>query len=192
MDINNTCVIIFLVFTILFAIRRIRETFLNPSKIRGEIKEKISLPILTLVYVFVCSVAVLDILIIRSRINLVITSFGIFLYINAFLLRSWAFRTLGEYYSPHIEIRKEQPLIIKGPYRFIRHPIYLGVMLELLSFTIISNSYYALVLAVFLYLPILLIRMYQEEISMMKEFGSAYLQYKKEVNAILPLKKHSR
>jgi protein-S-isoprenylcysteine O-methyltransferase Ste14 len=188
---NKFFIIIFLLFTVLFAIQRIRETFLHPKR-GGEIRGKYSLPALTFVYVLVCSAAVLELLLIKRRLNVIITCLGIFLYIVAFFLRSWAFRTLGEYFSPHIEITKDQPLIIDGPYRFMRHPIYLGVIIELISFVLIPNSYYALLLAVFIYLPVLLVRMHQEEIAMIERFGLTYLQYKKEVNALLPLKRYSR
>jgi methyltransferase len=182
--------IIFLLFTVLFAIQRTKETFFRPKR-GGEIKERFSLPLLTFVYVLVCSVAVLELLLIKRNLNGIITCTGIFLYIVAFLLRAWSFRTLGEYFSPHIEITNDQPLIIEGPYRFVRHPIYLGVIIELISFTVIPNSYYALLLAIFTYIPLLLVRMYREEIAMIEKFGLAYVQYKKEVNAFLPLKRYS-
>ena len=144
MGTDTAFIIAFLLFTILFATQRTKETYFNLSKIKGEIIERFSLPILTFVYIFVCSVAVLELLIIKRRVNFIITCMGIFLYITAFLLRSWAFRTLGVYYSSHIEIREDQPLIIEGPYRLIRHPIYLGVIIELISFVIIPNNFYPL------------------------------------------------
>lgn len=192
MNIDKLFIIIFLLFTAVFAAQRTKETLMNPHKEEGEIKERISFFLLSSVYVLVCSVAVLELLLITSKINLTITFIGIFLYIFAFIPRLWAVRTLGRYYSPYIEIRKDHPLIIEGPYRLIRHPLYLGVVLELIGFVLIPNSYYALLLAIFLYIPILLVRMTHEETAMIEKFGSEYLHYKKEVNALLPLKKYTR
>ena len=192
MNVDKLFVIIFLLFTAVFAAQRTKETLMNPHKEEGEIKERISFYLLSSVYVLVCSVAVLQLLLITSKINLTITFMGIVLYLFAFIPRLWALRTLGRYYSPYIEIRKDHPLIIEGPYRLIRHPIYLGIVLELIGYVLIPNAYYALVLALFLYIPILLVRMNHEETAMIEKFGSDYLRYKEEVNALLPLKRFTR
>lgn len=47
------------------------------------------------------------------------------------LLRAWAIRSLGERWSVRIMVVPAAPLVARGPYRWLRHPNYLGVALEL-------------------------------------------------------------
>ncbi|MGH9702188.1 MAG: methyltransferase family protein, partial [Candidatus Acidiferrales bacterium] len=44
------------------------------------------------------------------------------------LLAVWARRNLGSNWSGEVRIAKEHQLVRSGPYRFIRHPIYTGVL----------------------------------------------------------------
>lgn len=44
-------------------------------------------------------------------------------------LRAWSFRTLGRYFTFTVQTSQDQPLITGGPYRFVRHPGYLGLLL---------------------------------------------------------------
>ena len=45
----------------------------------------------------------------------------------------WARRHLGQEWSPVVALKEEQTLIRGGPYRFVRHPIYSGMLLALLA-----------------------------------------------------------
>ncbi len=57
------------------------------------------------------------------------------------LLRAWAQQTLGERWTTRIlVIRHEQP-VESGPFRFLRHPNYWGVVLELLSFPMLFGAW---------------------------------------------------
>jgi methyltransferase len=46
-------------------------------------------------------------------------------------LRIWAMASLGRYWTARIIVVPDAPLVRKGPYRFIRHPNYLVVVLEI-------------------------------------------------------------
>ncbi len=48
------------------------------------------------------------------------------------LLRIWVLVSLGRYWTTRIITLPDVPLVAKGPYRFIRHPNYLVVVLEIL------------------------------------------------------------
>ena len=47
------------------------------------------------------------------------------------LLRLWAVLTLGRLFTTTVVVRAEQTVVTGGPYRFVRHPSYLGVLILL-------------------------------------------------------------
>lgn len=55
------------------------------------------------------------------------------LWLGAQALRYAAIRSLGERWSVRILVLPGEPLVRRGPYRFIRHPNYLAVIVELLA-----------------------------------------------------------
>lgn len=56
-------------------------------------------------------------------------------------LRAWAQHTLGERWTTRILVfRHEQP-VLHGPFRYLKHPNYLGVVLELLSFPLLFGAW---------------------------------------------------
>ncbi|MBN9416399.1 MAG: hypothetical protein J0I12_13225 [Candidatus Eremiobacteraeota bacterium] len=56
-------------------------------------------------------------------------------------LRAWAQRSLGPRWTTRILVfRHEQPMR-HGPFRFLRHPNYVGVVLELLSFPLVFGAW---------------------------------------------------
>ena len=78
--------------------------------------------------------------------------------------------TLGRNFSEALRIKPDHKLIINGPYRFIRHPVYLGEILYFLSISIIFGSLYGFVIMVIL-IPMLLYRIKIEEKLLISTFG---------------------
>jgi methyltransferase len=56
-------------------------------------------------------------------------------------LRYLAIRTLAECWSTRIYVVPDAPLIKHGIYRFVRHPNYLGVILEIASVPLLHAAY---------------------------------------------------
>ncbi|MBU0568906.1 isoprenylcysteine carboxylmethyltransferase family protein [bacterium] len=125
----------------------------------------------------------------KRDINLTIAGMGLALWLSSLFARKWPLKELGEYVSPHAEIREGQTLIKQGPYRYMRHPYYLCLILEGIGFVLISNAYYTLWFTILYGIPIIFVRIHYEEKALIDEFGQDYLDYKKEVYAFLPLKK---
>ncbi len=55
------------------------------------------------------------------------------LYLGAQGLRFWAMRTLGEFWNVRVWVLPGASPIRRGPYRFLRHPNYVAVVVELLA-----------------------------------------------------------
>jgi methyltransferase len=56
-------------------------------------------------------------------------------------LRLWTLLSLGRYWTTRIIVVPGAPLVRKGPYRFIRHPNYLVVVLEIALLPIALGSW---------------------------------------------------
>ena len=121
--------------------------------------------------------------------NPLISGIGLSLFLAGWFLRRWVIRTLGPYWSLQIEIRPDQPLIREGPYRFIRHPNYLALLLEVLGLPLVGNAYWTLGVVLFGYCPIIAVRVVYEEQALVATFQDVYRQYQRECGTLLPLLK---
>jgi len=54
---------------------------------------------------------------------------GLAVQVGSIGLRVWAMRTLRGHYARTLRVVDGQPVVRDGPYRFVRHPGYLGVLL---------------------------------------------------------------
>ena len=100
----------------------------------------------------------------------------------------WARLHLGRFWSSMPVIRVDHKLIRTGPYRFVRHPIYSGLLFGLIG-TIIVVGTLVVILAVFVVLMVFFWKIMAEEKVLLEEFGDEYTQYKKEVPALIPFVK---
>ena len=167
--------------------QRVWETFLRKCKKgRGQIIHQWTLFALSAVHISIGVLTVIEYCIVDRTINYAITLLGLIVYFLSFFLRKWAIKTLGEFHSINIEIKECHQIIKEGPYKYLRHPYYLSVMLELLGFPLIPNAYFSFCCSVFVYIPLVLVRLYLEEKAMIKKFGNEYFKYKKETKGLLP------
>ena len=68
-------------------------------------------------------------------------SLGLVCLVAGQALRLWAIRTLGERWSVRIMVVPGAPLVARGPYRWLRHPNYVGVALELFGVPLLVGAW---------------------------------------------------
>jgi methyltransferase len=66
--------------------------------------------------------------------------FALFAEVIAQALRYWAVATLGERWNTRIIVSPEQAPVTDGPYRYIRHPNYLAVVIEIAAVPMIGGA----------------------------------------------------
>ena len=96
----------------------------------------------------------------------------------------WARFHLGKNWSSHPALKEGHELVTSGPYRFVRHPIYTGILLAELG-TGLSVGYIWLIPLIF-GAVIFVRRVSIEEQTMMKQFPDTYPEYKKHTKALIP------
>jgi len=56
-------------------------------------------------------------------------------------LRLWAITTLGERWTTRVVVVPDAPLVGRGPYRWLRHPNYVGVSIEIVALPLIHTAW---------------------------------------------------
>jgi protein-S-isoprenylcysteine O-methyltransferase Ste14 len=110
---------------------------------------------------------------------------GIALIVLGFSVEIISQITLGRNYSSTLVIREDHQLITHGIYNFVRHPLYLGVILISLGFPIFSSSLFGL-LVMLAMIPVFLIRIKLEERLLVEEFGNVYREYMQRTCKLFP------
>lgn len=94
------------------------------------------------------------------------------------LLAGLLFAAWAVYTAAHMDIAKPTTVIISGPYRFSRNPMYLGWTLVSLGIGLIVNSGWVVMFLPGALLFLHLVTIPHEERSLERRFGQGYLSYK--------------
>jgi len=65
---------------------------------------------------------------------------GIAVFIVGKIIKVWAIATLGERWTYKVLVLPDVPLVANGPYRFVRHPNYVGVIGELIGMALMTGA----------------------------------------------------
>lgn len=103
----------------------------------------------------------------------------------------WARMHLGRNWSGAVTVKEGHELIRTGPYRFVRHPIYTGILTAVIGTAVCSGTLRA-VLGFALIASALAYKLRKEEAFMREVFPGQYDTYRGEVPALIPFTKPRR
>lgn len=101
-------------------------------------------------------------------------------------LRVWAIQTLDRAFTAVVQTTAEQQLITGGPYRWLRHPSYTGVLIGLVGASLLFESLAGVVAMVGVMLPVYVFRIRIEEQALIARFGEAYREFSARRWALIP------
>jgi protein-S-isoprenylcysteine O-methyltransferase Ste14 len=101
------------------------------------------------------------------------------------LFSVWARLHLGRNWSGTVTIKEDHEFITCGPYAFVRHPIYSGLLLAFIGSAAACGQLRGLLSVVLVYCS-LWYKLRQEERWMREQFGEAYQLYCRRVAALVP------
>lgn len=111
--------------------------------------------------------------------------FGLLLSVAALPLIVWMFRSLGNNITDTVVTRQKATLVVQGPYRWIRHPLYtFGGLLFIGLILMASNGLIALLGATTF--GILILRTPKEEERLIERFGDDYRAYMRRTGRFVP------
>jgi protein-S-isoprenylcysteine O-methyltransferase Ste14 len=101
----------------------------------------------------------------------------------------WARRHIGSNWSGTVTVKENHVLVRTGPYRWVRHPIYTGLLAAILGSAIARGELRG-VWALVLCTTAFVVKLRLEERWMRQLFGNEYDRYSAEVPALIPLWPH--
>lgn len=97
-----------------------------------------------------------------------------------------AVRTLGRQWAYTARLVEHHQLIVQGPYRWVRNPIYSGMFGMMIATGLAASQWIAFPIVIPLFALGTWIRVRSEERLLRDEFGKQWEEYRKRVAAVLP------
>ena len=110
---------------------------------------------------------------------------GMGLFVLGCALVIWTFRSLGANLTDTVVTRQSHTLVVHGPYRWIRHPLYDAVALMTVAIFLVTANWF-LLLSGIVALALLVLRTRTEEANLTARFGEDYRAYVRRTGGFLP------
>jgi protein-S-isoprenylcysteine O-methyltransferase Ste14 len=111
---------------------------------------------------------------------------GVALAVAGLVVRGWGMRTLGAAYSRTLRTTASQSLITAGPYRFVRHPGYLGSIGVWVGAALAFHNWIAAAVVAVIMLGAYGWRIRVEEKMLAARFGEKYRSYAARTSRLFP------
>jgi protein-S-isoprenylcysteine O-methyltransferase Ste14 len=116
--------------------------------------------------------------------SLLVGGIGAALFACGVAIAVWARVNLGRNWGMPMTIKQEPELVTSGPYRYVRHPIYSGLILALLGTALLTNVVGLVIFAAFA--ATFLYSAHIEERNLATAFPDAYPAYREHTKMLIP------
>ncbi|HEX4401471.1 MAG TPA: isoprenylcysteine carboxylmethyltransferase family protein [Galbitalea sp.] len=101
-------------------------------------------------------------------------------------IRIWSIVVLGRSFRLTVEVDSDQAIVDRGPYRWVRHPSYTGLLILAIGFGIALGNWVSLVILIVLPPIVILRRIRVEEAQLIAVLGQPYVDYSKRTKRLVP------
>jgi protein-S-isoprenylcysteine O-methyltransferase len=108
------------------------------------------------------------------------------LFAAGLAVRWWAIVTLGRFFTVDVVIEKDHELVERGPFRWVRHPSYTGVLVAFMGWAMTLENWVALGLVMVPIFVAFARRMKVEEDALRGALGERYVEYMKRTKRLIP------
>jgi protein-S-isoprenylcysteine O-methyltransferase Ste14 len=110
---------------------------------------------------------------------------GLLVMLGGFAGTRWCYAALGDAWRMGIRRREKTTLVKNGPYRYVRHPIYLFQIAMLVGAILLLPTPFSFIL-LFVHLLCVVIKAVDEETYLLRVHGSEYQAYLSSTGRLLP------
>jgi protein-S-isoprenylcysteine O-methyltransferase Ste14 len=110
---------------------------------------------------------------------------GLCLTTTGLAFACWARDVLGRYWSGRVIVQQHHQLITVGPYAYVRHPLYTGLLIAMAGTTLIAADFGSAI-GFFFFVGFFAMKAQREEKILETEFGPAYTNYRAHTGGLLP------
>lgn len=131
----------------------------------------------------------IGVLIRRSNIGTLSGSFqwiGLIVILAGLFLREWALIKLGRFFSRTVQIEQGHKVVKDGPYRWIRHPAYTGMILIDTGVIMALGTWLGALVTLILMTASVMYRISVEEKTLLRAFGDEYRKYMAQTWKLFP------
>jgi protein-S-isoprenylcysteine O-methyltransferase len=115
-----------------------------------------------------------------------VTVAAVVLFAAGLSLRWWAIITLGRFFTVDVTIEKDHELVERGPFRWVRHPSYTGVLLAFLGWALTLRNWAAIAVVLVPIFVAFVRRMNVEEDALRGALGERYAKYMTRTKRLVP------
>lgn len=102
---------------------------------------------------------------------------GLVLMVAGIALRQWSVAVLGRFFTVDVRVQPGQTVVEQGPYRWVRHPSYTGLIVTFLGLGLALGSWASLALLAVLPTAGLVYRIHFEERALLDGLGEPYRRF---------------
>jgi protein-S-isoprenylcysteine O-methyltransferase Ste14 len=111
---------------------------------------------------------------------------GFCIFVLGFFVRFYSIFYLGRFFTTSVTIAADHRLVDSGPYRYIRHPSYTGMLMLYLGICLCIGNWATTLIMVVPIFYALLFRMKVEEGALHEALGQPYADYMKRTKRLIP------
>jgi protein-S-isoprenylcysteine O-methyltransferase Ste14 len=167
-------------------LERMREVATKRAVIAGKPKEKLTFTLFMICGLLIIFGGIAEFILRGGKFYWQTLVIGLVLAIGSFVIRRRAIAALGRFWSLHVEVREEHEFIRSGPFAWIRHPVYLSMILEIVAVALILQAWLTLMAVALIFIPTLSYRIKLEEAALAAKFGAAFDDYRRTTPMLFP------
>ncbi len=111
---------------------------------------------------------------------------ALFIYASGLILRYYSLILLGKNFTRNVEVSENQELVSTGTYKYLRHPLYLGLFLLVIAIPLYVGNILLFIISIIIMFKAIDIRIKEEEKTMEKIIGERYVEWKMKRYKFIP------
>ncbi len=98
----------------------------------------------------------------------------------------WVFSSIGSNISETTLTKEKHILVSRGPYRWVRHPLYTAATIGLVSMSVLAANWFMMMMACVAFVGIAVLVIPREEAELIRKFGIEYQEYMERTGRFAP------